>query len=198
MPIEARPPPAYGPMNHPSGSPNSTFAAAAHRIEFGSTGSGGGTGTRIPPGSTQVRQYPSVKNFGTGGRATVGNGVGAIGTSAAITATGTSRRGHPVLVAGSAAGPRSSAASSAIASSTAMSGIAVSANRLGSALSSTGSPSSGEYGPWMSVRTPSMIRRGPRDSAHMTTAVMAQAVATGRRHSHSTAPAATRMSGSPK
>src|SRR5262245_31701922 len=82
----------YGPMKKPSGRANRSSAAAAHRIVSGCVGVGSGTGTRTPPSGTHWRQSPLEMNNGTAGRSVVSNGFGAIGTNAAMTATGTTNR----------------------------------------------------------------------------------------------------------
>jgi hypothetical protein len=128
-------------------------------------------------------------NLGTAGRSTVGSGVGATGANAASTATGTI---HRAIVG--AARP----ASIAIAMSTANSGPAASANRLGSAAETPGSPSTRANGSVTPVCSPLTTRFGPSASTTIPAAAAAHATAAGRRQSHSVIPATASSSGIPK
>ncbi|MFC7482406.1 hypothetical protein ACFQX7_23665 [Luedemannella flava] len=97
--MEAFPRGPYGPMKKPSGSANRALAAAAQRIASGCAAVGSGTGTRTPPSGTHSRQWPLLMNVGTGSRSVVATWRGRIGTSAATTAAGTTKRTHGVRCA---------------------------------------------------------------------------------------------------
>ena len=116
-------------------------------------------------------------------------GRGTTGSSAATTATGTSSRSQP---------PSDSAACSAVARTTAISGIIASANRVGSALSTTGRSDSSLYSAVCPVGCRSTTTCGPSDSQPMTTAAAAAASAPGLRRTHTSAPTSASTSGRPK
>ena len=150
---------------------------------------GSGTGTSTPPGRTHCRQWPPVMNSGTAGRPAVGSGVGKIGSSAAPTASGTSRRARPV--------PRR-ARSTASTSSVATSGSNASANRIGNAPSTTGSPPISAYGPGMRGPVPPSTTSGPSESAPITRPATTQARTSRRRPAQIAQTAATSSSGQPR
>ena len=125
-----------------------------------------------------------------------GSGIGAIGTSiAAAVPIANSRTGMPPSVrAGAAASTRSASS----ASSPPMTGSTTKENRVGSAMSNTGSLDSSRNGSGIPVCLVWITSSLPNDNTVKTRPVMASRRTASERHSHTTPATRTIIRGQPK